>query len=224
MTSVAIKIGDKSVLLDETAAKAAYNVLAHSIHADNVAAGWWHSLEDGRRTNLLASRNRGEMLMLCITELSEAEEANDTYARDDKLPNHMGLHVEIADCAIRILDLLGAEASLHGGDPIVTLRGKHDYMFFGQAMSEFLQFGRRGVQGDLMRIARDLSKALDDGYRKGNTQHGRYWLSTAFYRIVALCYLDNIELFEIIEEKRAFNRQRADHKPENRIKEGGKKC
>ena len=32
-----------------------------------------------------------------------------------------------------------------------------------------------------------------------------------------------LDLDGAIEEKLAYNRQRADHKPENRLKEGGKK-
>lgn len=117
--------------------------LADEIHADNVAAGWWTDPTTGE--DLHGKRNVPEMLMLIVSEVSEAMEAYRKSLMDDKLKHRPGLRVEIADAMIRMLDLMGSEQN-------------QDHPF--------------GV---------------------------------------------------IVQEKRAFNASRADHKLENRLKAGGKK-
>ena len=52
-------------------------------------------------------RNVGEMLMLCVSELSEAMEGHRKNLKDDKLPLRSMFEVELADCLIRIFDLAG---------------------------------------------------------------------------------------------------------------------
>ncbi len=87
-------------------------------------------------------RNKGELLMLIVSEIAEAMEGVRKDSMDDKLPHRKMEEVELADALIRIFDYAGA----HGLD-------------------------------------------IDGAY----------------------------------QEKRAYNKQRADHKPENRAKEGGKR-
>ena len=82
------------------------NALADRVHATNVAAGWWTDLESGQSS--LHTRNVGEMLMLIVSEISEALEAVRKNLMDDKLPHRPGLTVELADAVIRIADLAGA--------------------------------------------------------------------------------------------------------------------
>jgi NTP pyrophosphatase (non-canonical NTP hydrolase) len=55
----------------------------------------------------LKRRNVGELLMLCVSELSEALEGHRKELQDDKLPHRKMLEVELADCLIRIFDLAG---------------------------------------------------------------------------------------------------------------------
>ena len=50
-------------------------------------------------------RNTGELLMLCVSELSEAMEGDRKGLMDDKLPTEKMFDVELADALIRILDL-----------------------------------------------------------------------------------------------------------------------
>lgn len=99
---------------------------------------WWLDLETGKPKD----RNVGELLMLAVSELSEAMEGHRKSKMDDHLPHRKMFDVEVVDCFIRLFDL----ANAHG-----------------------------------------------------------------------------IDIETIYQEKMAYNAQRADHKPENRILPGGKK-
>lgn len=79
------------------------NHAAEMIHKVALDAGWWSDLKTGVRKD----RNVGELLMLCVSELSEAMEAHRKGLADDKLPHRSGIEVELADCIIRILDMAG---------------------------------------------------------------------------------------------------------------------
>lgn len=81
--------------------------LADAIHDLNVKAGWWTNLETGE--SIKDTRNVGEILMLIVSEIAEAMEADRKGLRDDKLPHLSGLEVELADAVIRIFDLCGAK-------------------------------------------------------------------------------------------------------------------
>jgi NTP pyrophosphatase (non-canonical NTP hydrolase) len=70
------------------------NELADRIHTVNKEKGFWAN-----------DRNVGEMLMLVTSELGEALEAHRKNKKDDHLPQYEGLHVEIADAIIRLLDM-----------------------------------------------------------------------------------------------------------------------
>jgi len=74
---------------------------ARLIHRFN--AKWWVDLQ----TEKPIERNVGEMLMLIVTEIAEGMEGHRKGLRDDKLPHHPMLTVELADAIIRILDLAG---------------------------------------------------------------------------------------------------------------------
>lgn len=195
--------------------------LAIEVHRDNVQAGWWTNIETGE--NLLMTRDRLSMLMLCVTELSEAEEADWQGSMDDKLPRRLGLHVELADTCIRLLDLIGAEHIRYGGGIVTHYAADIPTPSVSTCFQDYLTNGSLYTQGDLMLIVRDLSKAAE-AYRKNAHGKARVWLTTALFRCIAYAAWNDIPLFEIIEEKRAFNRSRADHKIENRRRDGGKKA
>ncbi|MDR7061991.1 MULTISPECIES: hypothetical protein [unclassified Sphingopyxis] len=194
--------------------------LAAEIHNENRVAGWWTDLATG--ADLLDTRNRGEMLMLGVTELDEAEDARRDGLNDDKLPDRPGYHVELGDCAIRLLDQLGAEQRA-SSDEYALIIAHNEHRSASVARS-YREITNAGPGGNLMWIVGALAKSLDEGYRKDKVRVARYWLTVALFRIIALAAHEGIPLFEIIEEKRAYNRNRADHKVENRRADGGKKC
>ena len=98
---------------------------------------WWYDADGTKK-----ERNKGELIALMHSELSEALEGIRKDSMDDHLPDYTSEAVELVDTLIRIFDYAGA----------------HD-----------------------------------------------------------------IDLDEVFWEKMQYNAQRADHKPENRAKEGGKK-
>lgn len=85
------------------------NSVAAIINQRNAAAGWWTNLETGESMLTKAGekpkRNVPEMLMLIVTEVSEAMEGYRKGIKDDHLPHRDMLEVELADALIRILDM-----------------------------------------------------------------------------------------------------------------------
>ena len=71
--------------------------LAEDIHKLNHR--WWHT-PDGQRLQ----RNKGEMLALIHSEISEALEGARKGKADEHLPQYSSEVVELADAMIRILD------------------------------------------------------------------------------------------------------------------------
>lgn len=112
---MAITIVDKykafSVLEDMSMAHQ-LNTTARTIHSLNET--WWRDPATGEPIK----RNVGEMLMLCVSELSEAMEGHRKGLKDDKLPARPMIEVELADCLIRILDL-GAGLGLDLGGALM---------------------------------------------------------------------------------------------------------
>jgi NTP pyrophosphatase (non-canonical NTP hydrolase) len=84
------------------------NELAEVCHSAN--ARWWHDAAGNR-----LDRNKGELLMLMVTELAECCEGERKSLPDDKLPHRPMAEVELADCIIRILDYANAYGYDIGG-------------------------------------------------------------------------------------------------------------
>lgn len=77
------------------------NDYAIQSHKDNIK--WWLDRAQAR-----IQRNKGELLMLMVSELAEAMEGERKDLMDDKLPHRKMAEVELADCLIRIFDYAGA--------------------------------------------------------------------------------------------------------------------
>lgn len=93
------------------------NQIASEIHQANVNKGFW---ESENIINKLAAYNfpeeeiqavqkafKAQRLMLIVSELSEALEADRKDLQDNHLPEHKGLDVEIVDGMIRKFDFCG---------------------------------------------------------------------------------------------------------------------
>lgn len=170
------------------------NELAKEIHADNVQAGWW---PEGRCLM--------EVCQLIITEISEATEGERKDLADDKLPHRKMGEVELADAMIRLLDL-GGFLGLINDDDVDTdgrwpdaIGGKH------------FKLSARIVS---------VGESIDFNAPK-KVVNMNYTMAVGGIQMVAMQM--NYDLWGALEEKRKFNKTRADHKLENRAKEGGKK-
>lgn len=74
------------------------NELAAVCHEANLK--WWQNPATGEPIE----RNKGELLCLIHSEISEAMEGERKGLMDDKLPHRKMAEVELADALIRILD------------------------------------------------------------------------------------------------------------------------
>lgn len=135
------------------------------------------------------------------SELSEAMEGDRKGLMDDHLPNYPMFQVELADFVIRCLDYLGFhEFNSYDGvfDFIVTE---------GMSNTELLAWLHHSVS-----MALDSDMGIDKVY-----------IASAVNGCFAFSSDNDFDLNKIILEKVEYNKNRADHKRENRAKEGGKK-
>lgn len=79
------------------------NGLVNICYKASLDAGWHTDLATGK----LKDRNRAEMLMLMVSEISEAMEGERKGLMDDKLKHRPMAEVELADAVIRIADYCG---------------------------------------------------------------------------------------------------------------------
>lgn len=183
--------------------------LCRNVYQDNVTAGWWTDLTTGGHKD----RNRAELLMLTVSELSEGAEGYAQNLMDDKLPQYPMLDVELADAAIRLFDQIGslgedefggyiAGCYIRGSDVAHAMRGET-------------------LNGALMLVVNVLSRAMEHS-RKGRATEYRHAMWDALLTIFRFADQRGIDLFEVIQAKRDFNKQRPDHKIEARLQNGGK--
>ena len=173
------------------------NLLAAECHAAN--QHWWHDPATGKRLD----RNRGELFMLMVSEVSEAMEGERKNLMDDHLPHRRMAEVELADTVIRIMDYAGAKRFNLDSDV-----GKH----YLPPLPE--------NKGDaLMQIVDDLSAACRAPFDHIACSH----LARAILLIIRYASRHGYDLDGAVAEKRAYNLHRADHKAEARLAVNGKK-
>lgn len=78
------------------------NQLRDSCHEANKQ--WWQNPATGERI----TRNKGELLMLIVSEVAECMEGERKDLMDTHLPHRKMAEVELADVLIRIFDYAGA--------------------------------------------------------------------------------------------------------------------
>lgn len=177
--------------------------VAAEIHQDNINAGWW-KIEPGTGNTL--PRNIGEMLALVHSEISEADYGAMSGAMDDKLPHRCMVEVELADVAIRVLDILG----YYQCDMTAAPDRSDSTLTAGQEW-----------HGWALKMHRMTTAALE-GFRKGDVKSGCFHLVVLLWVLHHASLWFRYDLTGAIAEKRAFNAQRLDHKREHREAVGGK--
>jgi NTP pyrophosphatase (non-canonical NTP hydrolase) len=171
------------------------NALAADVHAQNLEAGWWDDWLDDK-----TARHETAM-MLVISELAEAMEGDRKGLWDDHLPHHQMFDVELADAAIRLLDLAGAYEMDLGAAP-------------GKAHEFAASRHREKTPPEKLRAV--IKKACRAATRETE-------VLIALSGVFGIALTRRLNLLPIIAEKRAYNARRADHKLENRAAANGKK-
>lgn len=192
-------------------------------------AKWWVDLKTGE--SIVATRNRPEIMMLIVTELSEANEGLVKGRMDDKLPHRSQVEVELADAAIRLHDVLGAEGLLVGSEDAAAVA---EYLAYYEGCTNSVREGFQDGNGAgttlteyIMSIVDLVSEAME-GYRKQTNPDMRLQYQRGLAKALIACYdiADQwgLDIEGAITEKQEFNKVRPDHQIENRLKEGGKAC
>lgn len=191
-----------------------WNAGARVCHQLNVNAGWWSDLETGQRLRP-EERDIGEIFALIHSEISEGLEGWRKNLMDDKLPHREMLEVELADTCIRILDVAGA----FGWD-LTTDVDCYNHEMPGSTGKIFVQLHRK-VSDAFTRY----EKWADLGMLEPIAPLGPgYCLGRILAMIEQFADSRGYDLQRAMLEKLVFNLDRADHKRENRLAEGGKKC
>lgn len=191
------------------------NQLSKQIHANNVAVGWW----DGEQCPF-------QKLQLVSTEIAEATEGARKDLRDDHLPQHRMEVVELADALIRVLDFGGKYEFMYTpvGDGF-NLMGENlttgsNHMGINCVLVDFVK---------AFYLSQNISEegsALDSLMSSTNKQRVNMLYSAL---IDAICYGAHCsgysynKLITVLHEKLEYNKNRLDHKKDQRLKEGGKK-
>lgn len=179
------------------------NERAKNIHQRHIK--WWQNIETGERIE----RNKSELLMLIISEISEAMEGERKDLMDDKLPHRKMAEVEMADAAIRIFDFCGGLN--------ISLEEKE---------IEVKQVDNTPNKGELLfLICYVISSSYDVIQLADSEQYlvMSFCMSTALAMISGYCEKFSYDLEGAIAEKLAFNAIRKDHTHEQRKLADGKK-
>lgn len=164
------------------------------IHNQNKEMGWWDE-----------PRPFSTFVCLFHSELSEAMEGDRKGLMDDHLPQYPMFQVELADFVIRCLDWLGSRNANEYGQCEYT-----EGYTLNMSKCEFLA-----------KCHKSVSKCLDV------TDKSDFYAEFGLSATVEFCFeyarSHNFDLYKIILEKVEYNKHRADHKRENRAKDGGKK-
>ncbi len=168
--------------------------LQKKIHQQNKEMGWWDN-----------PRPFHTFICLFHSELSEAMEGDRKNLADDHLPDYDMFWVEIGDFAIRCLDWLGS-------------KNNENYQFYTlERMTSKTEF----LAKMHMQVSSALSLHYDPYYKdRPETIHSISYAVNACFDFAGA---HGVDLEKIINDKIAYNRERLDHKRENRAKVHGKK-
>jgi len=174
------------------------NALAVRVHILNQK--WWLDI----RTGEPIMRDPDELLMLIVSELSEALEGHRKNLMDDKLPHRKMIEVEMADAYIRIADFAGGFNL-----PIVQW--------------ELPSSAPSRVPAALFWLTETVVSLGSVIAGMGLIPRIGFYIGHLMAEIECFCHQFDLDLFGAIEEKLEYNRMRMDHSHEHRLSENGKK-
>jgi len=179
------------------------NQYALDIYNHNRDVGWWPENPD--------DRDLYTCIQLIITEVAEATEGARKNLMDDHLPQYKMEAVELADALIRTLDLVGYWRTKYPG---FMIKAASHHNLCNTAYSAAKQH---------LGIVKAVTWLIDthEGDKPLILQEDVSYLIGSIIKVAENRGFSNIE--EIMLAKINYNKQRADHKLENRAKEGGKK-
>ncbi len=172
------------------------NRLARDIHQEN--RHWWYTPE-GKPLD----RNPYELLALAVSEISEALAGERRNLLDDKLPHRPMAEVELADALIRLLDFACAR-----GHELEPTYGPDDFWEVPENRGEALHM----IMASICCIWPESGTSFMIGNRIARSVH----------LIVLYGKKFGYDLEGALQEKRAYNQTRADHKLEAIIIASGK--
>lgn len=201
-----------------------------SVHAAH--KNWWLDLETG----LPKQRNVGELLCLVHSEVSEAYDGLMSGLADDHLPQYECWAVEVADALIRLFDLVGglkiSEQVLENLNWYLDEEGA-DFDFDSNPHYECETQDQYGLKPknilptELCCIIHSSISRCMEAHRKGKETEFHLNLALTICHLLGMPQCMGLgvknNLLEILDAKVAYNKQRADHKIENRKGEHGKK-
>ncbi len=176
------------------------NEMAVEIYTAN--SRWWHDLETGEKLD----RNKGEMLMLILSEVAEAMEGERKNLFDTHIGHRKMAEVELADVLIRCFDFAGGF-----GYPLYI------------ASDVCLPLGNRA--NSLLHICRDICNVADELERESpyHDEAVGYAISIVIADVYQYAEDCGYDVDAAMAEKRVYNATRKDHQREARLAAGGKK-
>jgi hypothetical protein len=178
---------------------------------------WWYHIDTGEKLE----RNKGELLMLMVSELAECMEGERKNLMDDKLPHRKMAEVEIVDFLIRAFDFCagfglqveepGFETSAQ--DSLNSIAYALHFAWIGE--SEKINRGQY-----LMAITARLGEAfrsIGDSFELGLN------VSVAIHNALIYAHGRDFDIDGAFKDKQAYNATREDHKHEARRLANGKK-
>lgn len=200
--------------------------IAQACHTASASGGWWSE-------EALADQDLyWKKVALIHSEIAEATEGARKGIQDDKLPQFTMFEAELADTIIRVCDLLGRMATLIVPQDEVNDGNYVGYAYVMHAPPRLVgkATGQPGM--DLSRLHLHTATILDIAHtlRDETGAHEKYKdreILKALCTLLMACFetaqVYDLDIGNVIATKMQFNAQRADHKPENRKKAGGKK-
>lgn len=180
-----------------------FYAFANDVHTRNHK--WWFTV-----AGVKLIRDYGELLMLAVSELAEAMEGvrkskPGAPLMDDKLPHRRMEEVELADTVIRLTD---SSVGLETGLDVSIINNRAD-------------MSRDTPAANLLEIVKAITRA-DDMLLRDERAAARTYISMA----ISLCYdyaaHYGLDLDGAIDQKMAYNDNRADHSYAARAAAGGK--